>query len=56
MCKSTGMSFGGNMGTLIVVAGSLGCTTWHSPSKMPSANIRTLLIIVSFDVERLTST
>ena len=56
MCKSTGMSFGGNIGTLIVVDGSFGCTTWHSPSKIPSANIRTLFITVSFDVERLTST
>ena len=58
MCKSTGTSFGGNIGTRREFARfcTEGCTTWLSPSKTPSANIITVFIMVSFVVEIDSST
>lgn len=47
--RSTGMSFGGMMGTQTQPERfwALGWTTWLSPSKIPSANISTALMMVS---------
>lgn len=49
MCRSTGMSFGGTMGTWTQPdrLWALGWTTWLSPSNIPSVNMSTARIIVS---------
>lgn len=49
MCRSTGISFGGTMGTRTQPDRFwvLGWTTWLSPSNMPSAKMSTARIIVS---------
>lgn len=49
MCRSTGISFGGTMGTLTQPdrLWALGWTTWLSPSNMPSAKMSTARITVS---------
>lgn len=49
MCRSTGISFGGTMGTLTQPERfwALGWITWLSPSKIPSAKMSTARMIVS---------
>ena len=49
MCRSTGMSFGGTMGTRTQPDRfwALGWTTWLSPSNIPSAKMSTARIMVS---------
>lgn len=49
MCRSTGISFGGTMGTRTQPDRfwALGWTTWLSPSNIPSANMSTARIMVS---------
>ena len=56
MWRSMGTSRRGLRGMERVEETSLGCTTWLSPSKIPSAKMRTDLMMVSLEVERVTST
>lgn len=49
MCRSTGMSLGGTMGTRTQPDRfwALGWTTWLSPSNIPSAKMSTARMMVS---------